>query len=38
VLDLVLAAGLILVAAFTLDLLGVSLYTLLSGAGRFFGW
>lgn len=37
-LDLVLAVGLILLAAFTLDLAGVTFAQLLSGAGRFFGF
>jgi hypothetical protein len=36
-LDLVLAAGTVLIAAFLLTLLGLSFAELLSGAGRFFG-
>jgi len=37
ILDLVLVAGIILFAAFTFALLGLSFAELLSGAGRFFG-
>lgn len=37
VLDLVFAAMFLLLAAFVLELLGVDLIDLLSGAGRFFG-
>ncbi len=37
VLDLVLAAGLILIGAFTLNLIGITLHELLRGAGHFFG-
>ncbi len=37
VLDLVFAALFLFLAAFVLDLLGVNLVEILSGAGRFFG-
>jgi hypothetical protein len=37
ILDLVLAAGLILVGAFVLSLLGVNFAEILTGAGHFFG-
>ena len=37
VLDLVLAAGLILIGAFTLSLIGITFHELLRGAGHFFG-
>lgn len=37
VLDLLVAGALALLVAFGLDLLGVNLAQLLSGAGRFFG-
>ena len=36
-LDLILATAFVLLAAFALELLGVNLAEILSGAGRFFG-
>ena len=37
-LDLVLAAAIVLVGAFVLELLGIDFAEILSGAARFFGW
>jgi hypothetical protein len=37
-LDAVLAVSLIILGAFLLDLVGVTLSSLLQGAGQFFGW
>jgi hypothetical protein len=37
-LDIVLAAAIILLGAFVLDLLGVTFARLFGGAGQFFGW